>query len=150
MVGRVVAPQDDPLDPSAHGGEGVIGKPLGDFQLVKEIGRGGMGVVYEAIQLSLGRRVAVKVLPMAAAFDERHLQRFRNEAQAAAQLHHTNIVPVYAVGCERGVHFYAMQLIEGRSVEEIVRELRRSARGETGEPSRVEDSATISWRASSA
>lgn len=102
-------------------------EPLGDFRLEREIGRGGMGVVYEAIQLSLGRRVAVKVLPLASSFDPRHLQRFRNEAQAAAQLHHTNIVPVYAVGCERSVHFYAMQLIEGKSLAELIRELRRLA-----------------------
>jgi serine/threonine protein kinase len=102
-------------------------QPLGDFRLVREIGRGGMGVVYEAVQLSLGRRVAVKVLPLASAFDPRHLQRFRNEAQAAAQLHHSNIVPVYAVGAERGVHFYAMQLIEGQSLDAVIRELRASA-----------------------
>lgn len=98
--------------------------PLGDFQILHEIGRGGMGVVYEAIQLSLGRRVALKVLPFASALDAKQLQRFKNEATAAAQLHHTNIVPVYAVGCERGVHFYAMQLIEGRSLSSVIRELR--------------------------
>ncbi len=108
-------------------GDMAMAKPLGDFKLVREIGRGGMGVVYEAQQLSLGRRVAVKVLSFAAALDPRHLQRFRNEAQAAAQLHHTNIVPVYAVGCERSVHFYAMQLIEGQSLADVIRELRRAA-----------------------
>lgn len=102
------------------------GSPLGDFQIVREIGRGGMGVVYEATQLSLGRRVALKVLPFAAALDARQLQRFKNEAHAAAQLHHTNIVPVYAVGCERGVHFYAMQLIEGRSLATVIQDLRTS------------------------
>ena len=101
-----------------------IATPLGDFQIVKEIGRGGMGLVYESIQLSLGRRVALKVLPFASALDGKQLQRFKNEATAAAQLHHTNIVPVYAVGCERGVHFYAMQLIEGRSLAAVIRELR--------------------------
>jgi serine/threonine protein kinase len=103
----------------------VAAQPLGDFKLVREVGRGGMGVVYEAIQLSLGRRVAVKVLPLAGALDPRQLQRFRNEAQAAAQLHHGNIVPVYAVGCERSVHFYAMQFIEGQSLAEVIRDLRR-------------------------
>ena len=77
--------------------------------------------------LSLGRRVAVKILPLADALDPRHLQRFRNEAQAAAQLHHTNIVPVYGVGCERSVHFYAMQLIEGQSLADVIRDLRESA-----------------------
>jgi serine/threonine protein kinase len=103
------------------------GSPLGDFQVVREIGRGGMGVVYEAVQLSLGRQVALKVLPFAATFDAKHLQRFHHEAQAAAQLHHTNIVPVYAVGCERGIHFYAMQLIQGQSLDIVLRELRQRA-----------------------
>jgi hypothetical protein len=99
--------------------------PLGDFRIVREIGRGGMGVVYEAVQMSLGRRVALKVLPFAAALDAKHLQRFKNEAQAAASLHHTNIVPVYAVGTERGVHFYAMQMIDGQNIAALIQELRR-------------------------
>lgn len=108
-------------------GDPVSSNPLGDFQILREVGRGGMGIVYEATQLSLGRRVALKVLPFAATFDAKHLQRFRQEAQAAAQLHHTNIVPVYAVGCERGIHFYAMQLIEGQSLDVLVRQLRQQA-----------------------
>jgi serine/threonine protein kinase len=99
-------------------------EPLGDFRIVREIGRGGMGIVYEAVQMSLGRRVALKVLPFAAALDAKQLQRFQNEAQAAAQLHHTNIVPVYAVGVERGVHYYAMQLIEGQNLADLVAQLR--------------------------
>ena len=103
-------------------------QPLGDFRLLREIGRGGMGVVYEAMQLSLGRRVALKVLPLAAAMDSRYLERFHNEAQAAARLHHTNIVPVYAVGSERSVHFYAMQLINGRGLDVIIAHLRQVAR----------------------
>src|SRR5258708_16344612 len=98
--------------------------PLGDFRLVREIGRGGMGVVYEAVQISLGRRVALKVLPFAAAMDAKQLQRFKNEAQAAAHLQHTNIVPVHFVGCERGVHFYAMQFIEGETLANVIHELR--------------------------
>lgn len=133
-------------EPRLDAGEPDVatGKPLGDFQLIREIGRGGMGVVYEAVQLSLGRKVAVKVLPLASAFDSRHLQRFHNEAQAAAQLHHTNIVPVYAVGSERGVHFYAMQLIEGQSLEDVVRDLRRAGRTHE-EVSRGGGDATVSW-----
>jgi serine/threonine protein kinase len=95
---------------------------LGDFRLGRELGRGGMGIVYEAEQISLGRRVALKVLPFAATMDSRHLQRFQNEARAAAGLHHTNIVPVYAVGVERGVHYYAMQLIEGRTLADFIAE----------------------------
>ena len=98
---------------------------LGDFRIVREVGRGGMGVVYEAEQISLGRRVALKVLPFAAALDGRQLQRFKNEAQAAAGLHHTNIVPVHAVGCERGVHYYAMQFIEGQTLAALIRQLRQ-------------------------
>jgi WD40 repeat protein len=89
---------------------------LGDYQIVREVGRGGMGIVYEAVQLSLGRRVALKVLPFAAALDARQLQRFKHEAQAAAQLHHQNIVPVYGTGCADGVYYYAMQFIEGQTL----------------------------------
>ena len=88
-------------------------EPLGDFSIVRGVGRGGMGVLYEAVQLSLGRRVVLKVLPFAAALDARLAAVFKNEAQAAAQPHDTNIVPVYAVGCERGTHYYAMQLDRG-------------------------------------
>jgi serine/threonine protein kinase len=106
---------------------------LGDYEVVRELGRGGMGVVYEAVQLSLGRRVALKVLPLAGALDARQLQRFKREAQAAAQLHHTHIVPVYAVGCERGVHFYAMQLSYGQSLAALLGELRQLA-GRGGQP----------------
>lgn len=112
---------DSPTDAPA---DQLLGQPLGDFRVLREIGRGGMGVVYEAVQLSLGRRVALKVLPFAATLDARQLQRFKNEAQAAAALHHTHIVPVYAVGCERGLHFYAMQLIEGRTLDAVICELR--------------------------
>jgi WD40 repeat protein/serine/threonine protein kinase len=112
--------------------------PLGDFRIVREVGRGGMGVVYEAIQLSLGRRVALKVLPFAAALDARQLQRFKNEAQAAAHLHHTNIVPVYSVGCERGLHYYAMQFIEGQTLAELIQQLRPRARSEDRR-SKIED-----------
>ena len=100
---------------------------LGDFRLLREIGRGGMGVVYEAVQISLSRRVALKVLPFAAAMDTKQLQRFKNEAQAAAHLQHTNIVPVHYVGCERGVHFYAMQYIEGQTLAAVIRDLRQLA-----------------------
>jgi WD40 repeat protein/serine/threonine protein kinase len=118
------------LDPPQH-----LTGYLGDFRILREIGRGGMGVVHEAEQISLGRRVALKVLPFAAAMDAKQLQRFKNEAQAAAHLHHTNIVPVYAVGCARGVHFYAMQYIEGQTVAALIRELRQLAGLEAPDPS---------------
>src|SRR5204863_1230265 len=93
---------------------------LGDFRIVREVGRGGMGIVYEADQLSLGRRVALKVLPYAATMDPKQLQRFQNEAKTAASLHHEHIVPVHAVGCERGVHYYAMQFVEGQSLAHLI------------------------------
>src|SRR5262249_25900064 len=91
-----------------------------------------MGIVYEAEQLSLkNRRVALKILPFAAALDSRRLQRFKHEAQAAANLHHPHIVPVHGVGCADGVHYYAMQFIDGYTVEAVLHELRRiDARGE--------------------
>jgi serine/threonine protein kinase/Flp pilus assembly protein TadD len=102
---------------------------IGDFRLVREIGRGGMGVVYEAWQMSLRRLVALKILPFAAAHDAKQLSRFRNEAQAAAQVQHPNIVPVYAVGEEGGIPFYAMQLIPGQCLAKVLNELRSSATG---------------------
>jgi serine/threonine protein kinase/tetratricopeptide (TPR) repeat protein len=104
---------------------------LGDFEIGAEIGRGGMGVVYEATQISLQRKVALKVLPFAAMWDHKQIARFQNEAQAAAQLQHPHIVPVFAVGQERGVHFYAMQLIQGRSLDQVLCELRREANKKT-------------------
>ncbi len=111
-------PHDEPNDPPPGLGE------LGDFRLLREVGRGGMGVVYEAEQISLRRRVALKVLPFAAAIDPRRLQRFKTEALAAAHVQHEKIVPVHAVGCERGVHYYAMQFIDGQSLAALIAELR--------------------------
>ncbi len=111
---------------TALGGGGLLGE-LGDFRLLREVGRGGMGVVYEAEQISLRRHVALKVLPFAAALDGRQLQRFQTEAQAAAGLHHTHIVPVHYVGCERGVHYYAMQFVDGQTLAALIAGLRRQA-----------------------
>jgi serine/threonine protein kinase len=98
---------------------------LGDFRLLREVGRGGMGVVYEAEQISLRRRVALKVLPFAAALDAKQLQRFKNEALAAAGLQHPHIVPIHAVGSDRGVHYYAMQFIDGKSLADVIAQLRK-------------------------
>jgi serine/threonine protein kinase/Tfp pilus assembly protein PilF len=93
-----------------------------------------MGVVYEAQQVSLGRRVALKILPFAAVMDQRRLARFKTEAQAAAQLIHQNIVPVFSVGCELGVHFYAMQYVDGQTLAEAIGQLRRSSGLDPREP----------------
>ena len=100
-------------------------KTIGDFQLQREIGRGGMGVVYEAEQISMGRTVALKVLPFAAVMDEKAITRFKNEARAAGTLHHDNIVPVHAVGNDRGVYYYAMALIEGSTLAEVIEDLKQ-------------------------
>ncbi len=98
---------------------------LGDYRLLREIGRGGMGVVYEAEQVSLGRHVALKVLPAQALMNPTFLERFQREARAAARLHHTNIVPVFGVGEGDGVHFYAMQFIKGQSLDQVLGDVRR-------------------------
>ncbi|WP_165229604.1 serine/threonine-protein kinase [Aquisphaera insulae] len=100
-------------------------RQLGDYRILGEIGRGGMGTVYEAEQVSLGRRVALKVLPGHAVGDRRAENRFRREAKAAARLHHTNIVPVFEVGREGDVAFYAMQLIVGQGLDQVIEELKR-------------------------
>src|SRR6266478_842295 len=85
----------------------TIGQRLGDFEVGREVGRGGMGIVYEARQVSLNRKVALKVLAAGLGLTSKAVQRFHREAEAAAKLHHTNIVPVYATGEEDGTHFYA-------------------------------------------
>ena len=98
---------------------------LGDYRILREIGRGGMGVVYEAEQVSLGRRVALKVLAGHVAGDRVALERFRREAKAAARLHHTNIVPVFEVGSDGEVAYFAMQFIQGQGLDQVIDELAR-------------------------
>ncbi len=113
---------------------------VGDYRILREVGRGGMGVVYEAEQVSLGRRVALKVLPSHVARDPSALERFRREAKAAARLHHTNIVPVFEVGRDGDLAFYAMQFIDGQGLDLVIEQVRRlrsrqrkcDAKGQTG------------------
>jgi Protein kinase domain len=100
-------------------------RQIGDFRILREIGRGGMGVVYEAEQVSLGRRVALKVLPCHVSRDRQVQERFRREARAAARLHHTNIVPVHEVGQDGDVWYYAMQFIQGLGLDAVITELLR-------------------------
>jgi serine/threonine protein kinase len=97
---------------------------IGDYRIEHEIGRGGMGIVYAARQISLDRPVALKILPFASSLDKTQITRFRNEARAAGLLHHPNIVPVFAVGCEDEVHFYAMQHIISESLDSVIRRQR--------------------------
>ena len=102
---------------------------LGDYRIVRELGRGGMGIVYEAEQISLGRRVALKVLPAGATLDATRLKRYQREARVAARLHHTNIVPVYGVGQAEGIHFFTMQYLPGHGLDKIIGELSRLRHG---------------------
>jgi WD40 repeat protein/serine/threonine protein kinase/tetratricopeptide (TPR) repeat protein len=127
-IGQVEADQRKATVP----GPAAAALPLqqvGDYRIIREIGRGGMGVVYEAEQQSLGRRVALKVLSVQVIGDSKALGRFRREARSAAKLHHTNIVPVFDVGQAGEVFYYAMQLIQGQSLDQVVDELRRLRAG---------------------
>src|SRR5262245_10476988 len=98
---------------------------LGDFRIIREVGRGGMGVVYEAEQISLGRHVALKVLRHKALADAKTRRRFEREARAAAKLHHTNIVPVFGVGEQEELPYYVMQFIQGLGMDLVLEELKR-------------------------
>jgi len=104
---------------------GATAGRLGEFRLLREVGRGGMGVVYEAEQESLGRRVALKVLPTGALTDVKQIRRFEREARSAARLHHTNIVPIFGVGEHEGTHYYVMQFIQGQGLDAVLDELKK-------------------------
>ncbi|MFQ5590935.1 MAG: serine/threonine-protein kinase, partial [Phycisphaerae bacterium] len=107
-------------------GEGTV--VLGDFELRREIGRGGMGTVYEAWQRSLQRVVALKVLGQHISSSSNAVQRFKREAHAAARLHHTHIIPIFAQGEESGVYYYAMELVEGPTLNDIISTARQRLR----------------------
>lgn len=97
---------------------------LGDYRILRELGRGGMGYVFEAVQISLNRRVALKILPVASTLDSTSLARFEREAQAAATLEHPHIVRLYARGQEQGTYYLAMQLIRGQDLSQFIRRQR--------------------------
>lgn len=107
---------DSLLDTDAFSSETVVEeqppvpRQIGDFEILRELGRGGMGVVYEAKQKSLKRQVALKILSSGLGLSSKAILRFRREAEAAGKLHHTNIVPIYTTGEDRGIHYYAMEL----------------------------------------
>ncbi|MCA9153088.1 MAG: protein kinase, partial [Planctomycetales bacterium] len=108
----------------------ILPEKLGDFRILREIGRGGMGIVYEAEQASLGRRVALKILPRQSLMDSSRVERFQREARAVGQLHHSNIVPVHSVGHHDGVHYYTMQFIHGLGLDQVLSELRKREHGD--------------------
>jgi serine/threonine protein kinase/WD40 repeat protein len=126
--GSVAGPVTGPFAPPAEADK-VVPLQLGEYRILREVGHGGMGVVFEAVQESLGRHVALKVLPVHGKPNPMLLERFRREARAAARLHHTNIVPVFGVGEASGIHYYAMQFIQGHSLDGILHELRRTREG---------------------
>jgi serine/threonine protein kinase/WD40 repeat protein/tetratricopeptide (TPR) repeat protein len=106
-----------------------IPQQLGEYRILRQVGRGGMGVVYEAVQESLGRHVALKALPYHRLTNPQLVERFHREARAAARLHHTNIVPVFGVGEHEGIQYYAMQFIQGHSLDVVLQEIRRLRSG---------------------
>lgn len=106
-------------------------KQLGDYLLIREVGRGGMGLVFEAVHQSLGRRVAIKIMRQRNIQDEKYIARFRREARSAARLHHTNIVSVFGVGQAEGFHYYVMEFIDGFSLNRIVQSLTRKVNAST-------------------
>jgi len=105
-------------------GESLLGKELGDFEIIREIGRGGMGVVFEAEQASLGRRVAMKVLPAHLTLRAESVERFKREASTASRLRHPGIVEIYSVGSVEDTHFFTLELVDGTPLDQILAELR--------------------------
>jgi serine/threonine protein kinase/WD40 repeat protein len=135
----------EPRSPTAT--PSLVPEQLGGYRILRKIGHGGMGVVYEAYQEALGRHVALKVLPFARLLEPTFLERFQREAQAAARLHHTNIVPVFGVGEQDGIHFYAMQFIKGQGLDQMLREVKERTRalGDTrpSAPKQASDALTV-------
>lgn len=117
---------------SLRTGSSALPEHLGDFRILREIARGGMGIVYEAEQKSLARHVALKVLPKHALLQEKDRRRFEREAQTAANLHHTHIVPVFGTGEHDGLHYYVMPLVRGVGLDEVIRQLRADASEKPG------------------
>jgi serine/threonine protein kinase/WD40 repeat protein len=144
QLGSLESPPTGPHLPAVPG-DGIMSRQLGEYRIVRQVGRGGMGVVYEAVQESLGRHVALKVLPQHGLLSPTHLERFKRETKAAARLHHTNIVPVFGVGEDSGIHYYAMQFIQGQSLDMVLDELRR-LRGVHGQKTVADLSHEVSVR----
>ena len=118
-------PPDAPSSVGREHDSSTLPWQLGDYRILRKIGRGGMGIVYEAEESTLGRHVALKILPNQAMLDRQVLERFQREAQAAGRLHHPNIVPVFGVGAHEGVPFYTMQFVEGESLDKVIHGMRR-------------------------
>ncbi len=128
----------------AGAAEGTIEERLGDYRIIREIGRGGMGVVYEAEQETLGRHVALKVMSADLAASAQDRERFRLEAEAAAKLYHSNIVPVFGVGQEGQLPYYVMQYIDGIGLDAVLAEARKAGNGGK-EGSSIDKTQTAVW-----
>lgn len=142
---RSALPRADGIRAGAGAGSGPFevpaGQRLGDYEIIREVGRGGMGVVFEARQLSLGRRVALKILPPGLGWSPRALERFRREARAAGSLHHPHIIPVYDFGEHEGTYYFSMAFIDGWSLSSLSRTPEAPTlpgRGEDGRPVRTQ------------
>jgi len=135
-VPRTPEKGEAPVQDEAAGGPLVALEPnvrIGDFKLERRLGTGGMGVVYQALQVSLNRRVALKILPLGFGRDAAGIERFHREARAAAKLRHRNIVTVYAEGAENNVCYFAMEMFDGLNLDQAIEDL-RAARSGTSKP----------------
>jgi serine/threonine-protein kinase len=131
--------REPPSTPAAHLDDAGVAKltrllreeTAGDYEIDRELARGGMGVVYVATEIGLRRRVAIKVLPPALTFGQGAIERFRREARTAAALDHPNIIPIYRVSAGGELLWYSMKLLEGKSLDTILEERERLAFQET-------------------
>ncbi len=139
------------IDRAKGGAEGLVAGQMvryfGDYELLEEIGRGGMGVVYRARQMSLNRCVAVKMILAGHLASTDDVERFRQEASKAAGLRHPNIVTIFECGQHQGQHFYSMEFIQGRDLRQLVRE-RPLAAGQAAEHARTMARAVAAMHAS--
>ncbi|UCD58105.1 MAG: serine/threonine protein kinase, partial [Candidatus Hydrogenedentota bacterium] len=110
--------------------ERLAGTKLGNYEIESLLGRGGMGVVYKVRQISLDRPVALKILPPALSSDASFVKRFRREARAVAKLDHSNIVQIFDIAEEEGLHFFSMQYVEGTTLDAVLKEKGRLNVGE--------------------